>query len=121
MFILFLKMICEYCGASLKRLGKNVIEHVNVSQPQQRHQFCSLICKESWCLQVQNKKCRLFVMWCIGSYVGRYFFLKRLIRVRSPSLLGSMANKSYFKSNLHEIKSLKLVDLNGKKILKVEN
>ena len=42
------------------------------------------------------------------------------MRVRSPSLLGSETNKSYFKSNFQEIEALELVELNGRKILKVE-
>jgi len=113
-------MICEYCGDSLKSTGKKAIEHVNVSQSQQTHYFCSLACKDKWCLQLQKNKSRLLVMWCIGSYVGRYFFIKKLMRVRSPSLLGSETNKSYFKSNFQEIEALELVELNGRKILKVE-
>ena len=42
------------------------------------------------------------------------------MKVRSPLLLGSESNKSYFKSNFHEIEALELVELNGKKILQVE-
>ena len=114
-------MICEYCGDSLRSLGKKVVEHVNLSQPRQTHHFCSQGCRDKWCLQLQKNKSRLLVMWCIGSYVGRYFFVKKLMRVRSPSLLGSESNKSYFKSSFHEIEALEMVELNGRKILKVEN
>jgi hypothetical protein len=59
-------------------------------------------------------------MWCIGSYVGRYFFVKKLMKVRSPSLLGSETNKSYFKSSFNEVEALELVELNGKRVLKVK-
>ena len=113
-------MICEYCGGSIRNPGKKAVEHVNVSQPRQTHYFCSQGCRSKWCLQLQKNKSRLLVMWCIGSYVGRYFFVKKLMKVRSPSLLGSESNKSYFKSNFQEIEALKLVELNGKKVLKVE-
>ena len=114
-------MICEYCGDSLRKPAKKVVEHVNIFQSQQTHHFCSQVCRDKWCLQLQKNKSRLLVMWCISSYIGRYFFVKKLMRVRSPSLIGSGSNKSYFKSNFQEIEALKLVELNGKKILKVEN
>ena len=113
-------MICEYCGDSIRSPRKKVVEHVNISQPRQTHHFCSQACKEKWCLQLQKNKSRLLVMWCIGSYVGRYFFVKKLMRVRSPSLLGSETNKSYFKSSFHEVEALEIVELNGRKVLKVK-
>lgn len=113
-------MICEFCGVSLKSPGKKIVEHINISQPQQSHQFCSQTCKDKWCLQLQKKKSRLIVIWSVGSYVGRYFFVKKLMKIRSPSLLGSETRKSYFKSNFHEVESLELVDLNGRKVLKVK-
>ncbi|NVM16973.1 MAG: hypothetical protein HWN80_04605 [Candidatus Lokiarchaeota archaeon] len=112
-------MICEYCGDSLRCPGKNIIEHINISQPRQIHLFCSHVCKDKWCIQLQRNKSRLLVMWSVGSYIGRYFFVKKLMNVHSPSLLGSETNKSYFKSNFREIEVLELVELNGKKVLKV--
>jgi len=114
-------MICEYCGDSLRNPEKKILEHVNISQPRQTHHFCSQSCKDKWCLQLQKKKSRLLVMWSVGSYIGRYFFVKKLIKVRSPSLLGSETNKSYFISNFQEIETLELVELNGKRVLKVKN
>ena len=112
-------MICEYCGDSLRNPEKKILEHVNISQPRQTHHFCSQSCKDKWCLQLQKKKSRLLVMWSVGSYIGRYFFVKKLIKVRSPSLLGSETNKSYFKSDFYEIEALKLVEFKGKGVLKV--
>ncbi|MHA2289904.1 MAG: hypothetical protein ACXABG_14055 [Promethearchaeota archaeon] len=114
-------MICEYCGASLKSLGKKAVEHVNISQPKKTHYFCSQACKDKWCLQLQRNKTRLLVTWCVGSYIDRYFFVKKLMRVRSPSLLGSESNKSYFRANFHEVEMLELVEFNGKKVLKVKS
>jgi len=113
-------MICEYCGDSIRSLGKKIIEHINISQPRQTHTFCSQACKDKWYIQLQRNKSRLLVMWSVGSYVGRYFFVKKLMKVRSPSLLGSETNKSYFKSNFQEIEALELVELNGKIVLKVK-
>ena len=112
-------MICEYCGISLKSLGKKVVEHINISQSKKTHYFCSQACKDRWCLQLQKNKTRLLVTWCVGSYVGRYFFIKKFMRVHSPSLLGSESNKSYFRSNFQEVELLELVEFNGKKVLKV--
>ncbi|MFX0049574.1 MAG: hypothetical protein ACFE8G_15680 [Candidatus Hermodarchaeota archaeon] len=113
-------MICEFCGVLLRISEKRVVKHVNISQPQQTHQFCSHRCKDKWCLQLQKKKSRLIVIWSVGSYVGRYFFVKKLMKVKSLSLLGSETNKSYFKANFHKIESLELVNLNGRKVLKVK-
>ena len=112
-------MICEYCGIALKSLGKKIVEHINISQPQKTHYFCSQVCKDKWCLQLQKNKTRLLVTWCVGSYIDRYFFVKKLMRVHSPSLLGSESNKSYFKSNFQEVETLELVEFNGKRVLKV--
>ena len=115
-------MICEYCGESFKIQGseKKIVEHVNIAQKIRRHRFCSPRCKDKWCLQVQNRKSRMLVIWAIGSYIDKYFFLKKLMKVRSPSLLGSETKKTYFKSNFDEIETLELVNTNGKKILKVK-
>jgi hypothetical protein len=114
-------IICEYCGESFKSSEKEIIEHVNIAQSSRRHQFCSPRCKNMWSFQVQNKKSRMLVIWAIGSYVDKYFFLKKLMKVRSPSLLGSETKKSYFKSNFDAIETLELVNSNGKKVLKVKN
>ncbi|MBY9016198.1 MAG: hypothetical protein KGD68_10940 [Candidatus Lokiarchaeota archaeon] len=113
-------MICEYCGESFKGSEKKIVEHVNLAQKSKRHQFCSLRCKDKWCLQVQNRNSRILVIWAIGSYFDKYFFVKKLMKVRSPSLLGSETKKSYFKSNFKEIETLELVNANGKKVLQVK-
>jgi len=113
--------ICEYCGELFNSNAlKKKVEHVNIAQKTRRHRFCSLSCKDKWCLQVQSKKSRILVIWAIGSYIDKYFFLKKLMKVRSPSLLGSETKKTYFKSNFDEIETLELVNANGKKILKVK-
>ncbi|MFX0076095.1 MAG: hypothetical protein ACFE96_11670 [Candidatus Hermodarchaeota archaeon] len=104
----------------LRNIGKKIVEHINISQHQQIHQFCSQSCRDKWCAQLQRKKTRIIVVWSIGSYVGRFFFVKKLMKIRSPSLLGSEPHKSFFKSNFGEIESLELVDLNGRKVLKVK-
>jgi recombinational DNA repair protein RecR len=114
-------IICEYCGESFNaRALIKKIEHVNIAQSTRRHRFCSTKCKDKWCLQVQSRKSRILVIWAIGSYIDKYFFLKKHIKVRSPSLLGSETKKSFFKSNFDEIEALELVNLNGKKVLKVK-
>jgi len=112
-------MICEYCGESFKGSEKKLVEHVNIAQKTRSHRFCSLRCKDKWCLQVQTRKSRMLVIWAIGSYIDKYFFLKKLMKVRSPSLLGSETKKSYFKSNFNKIEKLELINSNGKKVLKV--
>ena len=93
---------------------------MNLAQKTRRHRFCSPDCKDKWSLQIQNRKSRMLVIWAIGSYIDKYFFLKKLMKVRSPSLLGSETKKSYFKSNFEEIEPLELVESNGKKVLKVK-
>lgn len=113
-------MICEYCGESLRGSEKKKVEHVNIAQNTKIHRFCSPRCKDKWCLQIQNRKSRLLVIWAIGSYIDKYFFVKELMKVRSPSKLGLEAKKSYFKHNFQEIERLELVKSNGKKVLKVK-
>jgi len=114
-------MICEYCGESFKDSEK-IIEHVNIAQKTKRHRFCSPRCKDKWSLQVQNRKSRMLVIWAIGfaQPIDKYFFIKKLMKVHSPSLLGSETKKSYFKSNFNQIETLELVNSNGKKVLKVK-
>lgn len=113
-------MICEYCGEPFKDSEKKIVEHVNIAQKTKKYRFCSPGCKDKWCLQVQNRKSRMLVIWAIGSYIDKYFFIKKLMKVCSPSLLGSETKKSYFKSNFNQIETLELVNSNGKKVLKVK-
>jgi uncharacterized C2H2 Zn-finger protein len=114
-------MICEYCGESFKDSEKK-IEHVNIAQKTKKHRFCSPRCKDKWSLQVQNRKSRMLVIWAIGfaQPIDKYFFIKKLMKVHSPSLLGSETKKCYFKSNFNQIETLELVNSNGKKVLKVK-
>ena len=112
--------ICKYCGESFKDSENRKVEHVNIAQKTKRHQFCSSKCKDKWSLQVQNRKSRIIVIWAIGSYIDKYFFIKKLMKVYSPSLLGSEAKNTYFKSNFNDIETLELVNSNGKKVLKVK-
>ena len=114
-------MICEYCGNSFKKGNKGSVEHVNVSQLTRKHFFCSQACKDGWCFRLQKRTSRVIVAWALGSYFDRYFFVKKLIKVSNPSLLGSEGNKSRFSSNLCEVEPLILVEFNGRKSLKVKN
>jgi hypothetical protein len=120
MDFLRIMMICEYCGESFKDSEKGIVEHVNIAQKTKRHRFCSPRCKDKWSLQIQNRKSRMLVIWAIGSYIDQYFFIKKLMKVCSPSLLGSEIKKSYFKPNFNEVETLELVNSNGKKVLKVK-
>ena len=113
-------MICKYCGELFKDSEKKIVEHVNIAQETKKHRFCSAKCKDKWSLQVQNRKSRMLVIWAIGSYIDKYFFIKKLMKVRSPSLLGSETKKNYFKSNFNQIEPLELVNSNGNKVLKVK-
>ena len=112
-------MLCEYCGISLHRLKKKVVRHVNISQSAREHCFCSLSCKDKWSFRLQRATQRILVVWSIGSYSNRFFFVKKLVRVRNDSKLGSEGKKSFFTTNIALIDSLELVELKGKKMLKV--
>ncbi len=113
-------MICKYCGEPFKDSEKKKVEHVNIAQKTKTHRFCSPRCKNKWSLQVQNRKQRIIIIWAIGSYIDKYFFIKKLMKVHSPSLLGSETKKTYFKSNFNQIETLELTNSNGKKVLKVK-
>lgn len=113
-------MTCEYCNNSFKKGNKCTVEHVNVSQSTRKHSFCSQACKDSWVFQLQKRNSRVIVAWAIGFYSDRYFFVKNLLKVSDPSLLGSKGNKSRFIPNLSVIKTLVLVESNGRRMLKVK-
>ena len=112
-------MICEYCGNTLHGLKKKIVRHVNISQSAREHFFCSQSCKDRWCFRLQQTTQRILVVWSIGSYLDRFFFVKKLVKVRTASQLGSEGKKSYFTAHITEIDRLELVEANGRKVLKV--
>jgi len=113
-------MICEYCAKGLSGLKKKLVTHVNVSQPAQVHNFCSQSCKDKWCFQLQRTTQRILVVWSIGSYLDRFFFVKKLVKVRNASQMGSEGKKSFFTDRITKIDRLDLVDYEGRKVLKVK-
>ena len=110
-------MICEYCGVSLH--GKKIVKHVNTSQSAREHYFCSQSCKDKWCYRVQQTTERTLVIWSIGYYLNRFFFVKKLVKVRNASQVGSEGKKSFFTAHIVDIDRLELVEYNGRKVLKV--
>lgn len=114
-------MICEYCLKALHGLKKKIIKHVNVSQDSREHYFCSHSCKDRWCFRLQRATERILVVWSIGSYLDRFFFVKKLVKVRNASQIGSEGKKSFFTAHIVNIDSLELVESNGRKMLKVRS
>ncbi len=113
-------MICEYCGGILNGLKKKIVRHVNISQSAREHFFCSQSCKDKWCFRVQQTTQRTLVVWSIGSYLSRYFFVKKMVKVRNASQVGSEGKKSFFTANIALIDCLELEESGGKKMLKVK-
>ena len=112
-------MICEYCGVTLQGLKKKHVRHVNISQSAREHYFCSQTCKDKWSYRVQQRTQRILVVWSIGSYLNRFFFVKKLVKVRNASQVGSEGKKSFFTFNIALVDCLELVEFEGKKTLKV--
>jgi len=112
-------MNCEYCLNVLRELKKKPIVHVNVSQSARKHYFCSQSCKDKWCFRLQQATQRILVVWSIGAYSNRYFFVKKLVKVRNASQVGSEVEKSFFSTPIAKIDRLELVESGGKKMLKV--
>jgi len=112
-------MLCEYCGNALHGPKTRLIKHVNVSQSAREHYFCSQSCKDKWCFRLQRATQRILIVWSIGSYLDRFFFVKKLVKVRNASQVGSEGKKSFFTAHLAEIDRLELVESHGKKLLTV--
>ena len=112
-------MICEFCGKYFSKIS-SPIEHVNIAQPLKTHYFCSHICKDKWCFNVKNRKSRILIIWMIGEYQDKSYFIKKLVKVSSPSLLGSEGKNSYFTSNLNKIERLELINSLGRTVLSVK-
>lgn len=113
-------MICEFCGVTLHALKKRLVRHVNISQSSREHYFCSQSCKDEWCYRVQRINQRTLVVWSVGSYLSRFFFVKKLVTVSNASQVGSEGKKSFFTANIALIELLELVESEGKKTLKVK-
>ncbi len=62
---------------------------------------------------------RTLVLWSLGSYLTRFFFVKKLVTVRNTSQVGSEGKKSFFTANIALIDRLELVESEGKKTPKV--
>ncbi len=112
-------MLCEYCGITLQGTKKKIVRHVNVSQSAREHYFCSQSCKDKWCFRLQQATQRIFVVWSLGSYLDRFFFVKKLVKVRNASQLGSEGKKSFFTAPIAKVDRLELVESGGRKMLKV--
>lgn len=112
-------MTCEYCRIAFHKLKKKPIKHVNVSQSTREHYFCCLSCKDKWCFRVQQATQRILVVWSIGAYLDRFFFVKKMVKVRNPSQVGSEGEKSFFTTPIAKVDRLELVESNGRKVLKV--
>jgi hypothetical protein len=93
-------MICEYCGKLFSKLKKGRIEHINITQETQKHLFCSIKCKEEWCLHIKKHPIGVMVMWSIGHFNNRFFFVKNFKRVRYPSFIGTEIRYSRFAPSL---------------------
>jgi len=111
-------MSCEHCGIKLRR-KESIITHINIAQPLKEHHFCSELCKNKWCYRVQRKTHVYVVMWALGRFKDRYFFIKKKKKTNSPSLVGTDGSKSYFFSQLNQIEVLELKELNGRWVLAI--
>lgn len=113
-------MSCEHCGIKLGRKG-SAITHTNIAQPLKEHHFCSETCKDKWCFRIQKKTYVYVVMWALGQFKDRYFFIKKKKKTNSPSLIGADGSKSYFFSQLSQVEPLELKELNGRRVLTISS
>lgn len=94
-------MYCEYCKAKF-RLKENIINHINIVQEIQTHNFCSKRCKEAWQKDVSESNLRKIIVWDVSSTLGTFYFK----RGTEYDYLSPFAIKySYFSKNLVDLGS----------------
>jgi hypothetical protein len=103
-------MRCDFCGKNLSKERQKLYQHVNINQSIQIHAFCSKECRENWCYQLQTKKCRIIVIWALGSFLNRYYFIQKYVKAKNLIHFGIENGVSYFSPELDNIKQLNLGD-----------
>ncbi|MEJ2278873.1 MAG: hypothetical protein P8Y70_14170 [Candidatus Lokiarchaeota archaeon] len=104
---------CEWCHKSFGKKGK-IFKHINITQEESVHLFCSLKCKDEWMVSFQSEKDKLGIEWLLGTYKERTFFLKRYVHIPFNKEINS-----WFSDDLNHPLPLKAVKKGSKYILKV--
>ena len=107
-------MHCENCQKKIRKFKRLLNKHVNVCQANAMKYFCSKKCKKKWILKFLEDQSKKVVIWTIGEYYDKCFFVRKIISVR---LAGSI--RSCFANDLHKIERLELVNTGVLKILRV--
>lgn len=113
-------MRCEYCGLKLGTKSSD-ITHINITQAQKEHYFCSELCKNKWCFRIQKSSYVVLILWSIGKFRDRYFFVKKKRKTNSLSSIGMEGSKSYFTSPLRHIELLIYKKIAGRDVLIADN
>lgn len=98
-------MNCNYCG---KKITGSEIKHVNIGQSNKVRNFCSKSCKKSWCFEICKTKNKTAIMWALGKYSTQFFFVKKVISLKSKSFLIELKNRSFFSKDLRQYETLEL-------------
>jgi hypothetical protein len=104
-------MKCEYCDKNIR--GKGVLL-INIFQKPSARLFCTMKCKKDWSIDTQKGKTRKAVIWAIGNYYNKCFFLKKVINISA-----SRREFSRFTHDLDKMERLELISQGNMKILKV--
>ena len=104
-------MKCEYCDKNVR--GKGVLL-INILQKPSARVFCSKKCKSSWSIDTQKGNNRKAVVWAIGTYYNKSFFIQKVINISA-----SRRVYSRFTENLNKLEKLELVNSGILKFLRV--
>ena len=110
---------CYYCNKNVRRKDKKYILHINIGRSHKKKVFCTKKHRDLWCFQVQKNIGKRATTWGIGSYLGRQFFLKKVIPIKENAFIPTSLNKSYFSPHLNNIKKLELIEKDGRLVLRV--
>jgi len=102
---------CWYC---LKSFSHQPVRFVNVAHNPSEMIFSSFRCKAEWCFDTQQQKLSEMVEWMVGTYRGKFYFIKRIRKNRAQN-----SKSSRFSRDLRKIQPLELRKQGPLKILKV--
>ena len=104
-------MKCEYCDKNVK--GRGVLL-INLLQKPSVRVFCSKKCKIDWSFTSQKGIKKKAVVWAIGAYYNKSFFIQKVINISASRRIYSR-----FTKNLNKIEKLELVNDGILKYLRV--
>lgn len=96
------KLLCEYCRKLISGKG---VKLINLAIKVSIRLFCSKKCKDLWVFNYQANRKGGVVAWVIGTYFDKFYFIKRILKVKGPN-----RQITYFSNDINKPKSLEIAD-----------